>query len=152
MVLSAHFPQLQWPTACPLWKVSVRGYYQKIADMLDLDRMGVRLSGPPSSRLLARSGQQIRSALAWGVLLLAAMAAFTFVGDYAVLRYRMAAQKDPFGAVTVRRFYAVRLKSGKTEFLFQDPRLETCVNSLVPHFEMAPCWSTRRHPERRIDI
>ena len=135
-----------------VWSISVRGYYQKIADMLDLDRMGERLSGPPPSRFLARHGQQIRHALGWAVLLLAGLAAFAFAGDYAGLRYRIAAQKDPFGAVTVRPYYAVRLKSGKTEFLFEDPQPETCVNSLFPHFGMTPCWYARRHPERRIDI
>lgn len=135
-----------------VWNVLVRGYYQKIADMLDLDRMGERLSGPPPSRFLARHGQRIRRALGWGVLLLAGLAALAFAGDYAVLRYRIAAQKDPFGAVTVRPYYAVRLKSGKTEFLFQAPRQQTCVNSLFPHFGTAPCWYLQRHPEQRTDI
>lgn len=133
-------------------KVRVRGYYQKIADMLDLDRMGERLPGSPPSRLLARHGRKIRRAFGWGALLLAGLAALAFAGDYAVLRYRVAAQKNPFGTITVRPYYAVRLKSGKTEFLFQDPRPETCVSSLFPHFGMAPCWYARHHPERRTDI
>src|SRR5579864_6052186 len=107
---------------------------------------------PPPSRFLARHGQRIRRSLGWGVLLLAGLAALAFAGDYAVLRYRIAAQKDPFGAVTVRPYYAVRLKSGKTEFIFQAPRQQTCVNSLFPHFGTAPCWYLQRHPERRIDI
>ncbi len=52
----------------------------------------------------------------------------------------------------VRPYYAVRLKSGKTEFLFQAPRQQTCVNSLFPHFGTAPCWYLQRHPEQRTDI
>jgi hypothetical protein len=130
----------------------VRGYYQRIADMLDLDRMGERLPGPPVNGFLARHGRRIWRASLWVVLFLTALMVVTFVGDYALLRYRIAAQRNPFGAVTVRPYYAVRLKSGKTEFIFQNPRPETCVNSLFPHLGMAPCWDARRHPERRTDI
>ena len=130
----------------------MRGYYQRIADMLDLDRMGERLPGPPPSSFLGRHGRRIGRALGWCVLWVAVLAAVAFAGDYAVLRYRIAAQRSPFGAVTVRSYYAVRLKSGKTEFLFQAPRPETCVNSLFSHFGVTPCWYIRRHPEKRTDI
>lgn len=135
-----------------VWTAAVRGYYQRIADMLDLDRMGERLPGPPSNGFLVRHGRRIWRASLWGVLFLAALVAVTFVGDYALLRYRIAAQRNPFGSVTVRPYYAVRLKSGKTEFLFQNPQPETCVNSLFPRFGMAPCWYARRHLEKRTDI
>ena len=130
----------------------VRGYYQRIADMLDLDRMGERLPGPPPMRFLARHGKQIRRALAGSVVALAILAGATFSGDYFVLRYRMAAGSEPLGTVALRPYYAVRLKSGKTEFLFQNPHPETCVNSLMPHLGMSPCWYLRRHPEKRTDI
>ena len=130
----------------------MRGYYQRIADMLDLDRMGERLSGPPASRFLARHGYRIRRALPWCMVLLGVTAGLVFAGDYAVLRYRMAADLTPFGAVTVRPYYAVRLKSGKTEFLFQGPRPEACANTLFPHWGMSPCWYLGRHPEERTDI
>lgn len=131
---------------------AVRGYYQRIADMLDLDRMGERLPGPPPVGFLARHGNQIRRALAGSILVLPVLAGTTFGGDYALLRYRMAAGSKPFGSVAVRPYYAVRLKSGKTEFLFQNPRAETCVNSLFSHLGMSPCWYLRRHPEKRTDI
>lgn len=130
----------------------MRGYYQRIADMLDLDRMGERLPGPPASSFLGRHGRRIGRALGWSVLCLVVLAAVAFAADYAVLRYRIAAQRAPFGAVTVRSYYAVRLKNGKTEFLFQNPRPETCVNSLFPHFDVAPCWYARRYPEKRAEI
>lgn len=130
----------------------MRGYYQRVADMLDLDRMGERLPGPPADEFLARHGKRIRQALIWGPLLLAGFAAILFAGDYAVLRYRVAAGAEAFGKVTVTPFYAVRLKSGKTEFLFQDPRTETCVNSLFPHLSRTPCWYLRGHPEKRTEI
>ena len=130
----------------------MRGYYQRIADMLDLDRMGERLPGPPESRFLVLHGRRIRRVLGNTILFLAALVAMAFLADYAVLRYRVAVGSNPFGTVNVHPYYAVRLKSGKTEFLFQDPREETCVNSLFPHLGKAPCWYARRHPEKRTDI
>jgi hypothetical protein len=130
----------------------VRGYYQRIADMLDLDRLGERLPGTPASRFFTRYGKLIRRALVWGFLLLAALGTFLFAGDYGLLRYRLAARTGALGQVTVRAYYAVRLKSGKTEFLFQDPRAESCVNSLFPHLSRTPCWYLRRHPEKRTQI
>jgi hypothetical protein len=120
--------------------------------MLDLDRLGERLPEPPASGFLARHGRRIRRALTWTVLLLAALAAAAFAADYALLRYRVAAGGQAFGTVAVRPYYAVHLKSGKTEFLFQNPREENCVNSLFPHLGKAPCWYARRHPERRTEI
>ena len=120
--------------------------------MLDLDRMGERLPGPPAVGFLAQHGKRMRRALVWGVLLLAGLTAVAFAADYAVIRYRIGTQRAPFGTVLVRPYYAVRLKSGKTEFLFQQPQPETCVNSWFPHFGRTPCWYLRRHPEKRTDI
>jgi hypothetical protein len=120
--------------------------------MLDLDRMGERLPVPPSGGFFVRYGKRVRQALIRGTLLLACLAALLFVGDFAVLRYRVAAGTQAFGKVTVRPYYAVRLKSGKTEFLFQDTREETCVNSLFPHLSRTPCWYLRRHPDQRTPI
>ncbi len=48
--------------------------------------------------------------------------------------------------------HAVRLKRGKAEFLFQRPQSETCVNSLLPHFGVTPCWYARRNQEKRTEI
>lgn len=135
------------PGGTPGYNAAVRGYYQRIADMLDLDRIGERLPGPAPIRLLARHGRQFRRALAGSLAGLAMLVAIAFAGDYAAARYRIAAGSGPFGLVTVRPYYAVRLKSGKTEFLFQNPRPETCLNSLFPHLGITPCWYLRRHPK-----
>ena len=120
--------------------------------MLELDRAGERLPGPPGKGFLARHGRRLGRALAWGALLLGGLGAAVFAGDDALLRYRVAAHRDPFAVVMVQPYYAVRLKSGKTEFLFQEPRAERCVNSLFPHFGQAPCWYARHHRERRTEI
>lgn len=120
--------------------------------MLDLDRMGERLPGPPAVVFFPKYGKRIRRALVGGLVVLAGLGTFLFAGDYALLRYRMTAGNRAFGTATVQPYCAVRLKSGKTEFLFQDTRTETCVNSLFPHLSRAPCWYLRRHPEKRTEI
>lgn len=71
-----------------------------------------------------------------------------YAGDSLVLRLRAA----PFGSVKVRPYLAVPHKNGQTEFMFQPPRDESCANALFPHAGQMPCWYTRRHTERRIDV
>lgn len=84
--------------------------------------------------------------------LLAGLGAITYVGDYAALRYRMAAKKNPFGQVTVTPYFAMALKNGRTEFQFQQPQVQTCVNALYPHMGMQPCWYLSRHRAPRTDV
>lgn len=67
-----------------------------------------------------------------------------YVGDYLVVRVRIAKQLDPFGIVRVQRSYAVTMKNGKPEYFFEPPADQACVNSLFPHFGYSPCWYLRR--------
>jgi hypothetical protein len=78
------------------------------------------------------------------VLLLALL----YAGDSLLFRYRRA----QFGTVTVTPYYAVPRKDHKIEYMFDDPRDETCVNSLFPRQGDGPCWYLSRHKERRIDM
>lgn len=82
------------------------------------------------------------------VLVLAAL----YVLDYAVLRYRISTNRNPYGTVTVRPYYAVPRKDRKTEFLFDNPHDQTCVNSLFPHVGDSPCWYLSRHTQPRVDM
>lgn len=75
----------------------------------------------------------------------------TYVIDYGVFRYRMGTNRA-FGQVTVTSYDAVPQKNGKTEFLFNDPQLQTCVNSLFPRAGYLPCWYLQRHTEQRTNI
>ena len=75
-----------------------------------------------------------------------------YVCDYLSVRYRILKSHEPFGVVTVRRYYAIRLKDGKTEYVFAEPETQTCVQSLFPHFGYNPCWYARRKNVKRIDI
>ena len=91
--------------------------------------------------------------LAAGTLLSAAVLVGLAYGvDYAVFRYRVASDRQAFGQVTVTHYDAVQQKNGKTEFLFDPPQAQTCVNSLFPHVGYAPCWYLQSHTEQRTNI
>lgn len=79
-------------------------------------------------------------------------AILTYGVDFIVFRIRSALNRNPFGSVTVSHYYAVRQKNGKTQFIFEPPADETCVNALFPHSGSPPCWYLTRHPEQRTDI
>lgn len=79
------------------------------------------------------------------LLVVAALAAF-YSADYLVAR------KQPLGSVEVQPFYAVPQRNGKTEILMLDSEDENCVQSLLPHRGMSPCWYLRKHTQKRIDM
>ncbi len=82
-----------------------------------------------------------------GLLGLAVAVALAYAVDAAVLRFRAATHRNAFGTVTVHPYYAMDRKDKKTEFMYDDPRDETCVNSLFPHLGDSPCWYLRRHKD-----
>jgi hypothetical protein len=75
-----------------------------------------------------------------------------YTGDYLVLRYRMAKNRNPFGTVTISRYYVIQEKANKIEYVFLDSRPETCVHALFPHVGDLPCWYLNGHTERKIEI
>lgn len=79
-------------------------------------------------------------------------AAIAYASDWAILRFRIATNRQPYGTVTVQPYYAVPQKNHKTEFLFDDPQDQTCVHSLFPHAGDSPCWYLSRNKEKRIDM
>jgi len=81
-----------------------------------------------------------------------AIAALLYAGDYLALRYRMLKQQNPFGAVTVYRYYAIQKKANKVEYVFDGTENQTCVHSLFPHVGDRPCWYVQRHTEKKIEI
>jgi len=78
--------------------------------------------------------------------------AVLYVGDYLCLRYRIPKGRAQFGVVKIQSYYAVGLKSGKTEFMFLGPKNQTCVHSLFPHFGDSPCWYLNRKKVQRINM
>jgi len=75
-----------------------------------------------------------------------------YVGDYLSVQYRIPNGRPQFGVVKIQRYYAVALKSGKTEFMFLAPRNQMCVHSLFPHFGYSPCWYLSRRNVERVDM
>ncbi|HVN81464.1 MAG TPA: hypothetical protein VMW38_20915 [Terriglobia bacterium] len=75
-----------------------------------------------------------------------------YICDYLSVRFRIPKNRDPLGVVKIRRYYAIRLKDGKTEYAFQEPETQVCVNSLLPHMGYNPCWYVKRNNVKRIDM
>ena len=80
------------------------------------------------------------------------MLALVYGADYAWVRIPIPKGRALYGAVTVRPYYDVALKSGKSDFYFLDPQRQTCVNSLFPHLGYSPCWYLRKHTHPRISM
>lgn len=85
-------------------------------------------------------------------LALVLLVLLVFTGDAIALRLRIPNQRAQFSTVRVRPYYAVKLKDGKTEFMFDQPQDETCVNSLFPQLGYRPCWYVAKSKTRRIDV
>ena len=87
------------------------------------------------------------------ILLIIGLSLFLlYLGDYLSVRYRIPKSRSQFGVVKIQRYYAVGLKSGKTEFMFLAPENQACVHSLFPHLGYSPCWYLSRRKVKRIDI
>ncbi|HZR31434.1 MAG TPA: hypothetical protein VFA76_06240 [Terriglobales bacterium] len=80
------------------------------------------------------------------------VAATLYIGDYLIVRSRIAMNRRAFGSVSVEPYYAIHQKNGKTEYVFKEPEKQICVRSLFPHFGYGPCWYIARHSEKRTDI
>jgi hypothetical protein len=96
--------------------------------------------------------ERLRRIFRASLLSLLGLAILTYGVDFIVFRIRAAMNRNAYGSVTVSHYYAVQQKNGKTEFIFEPPQDETCVNALFPHSGSPPCWYLTRHPEQRMDI
>ena len=74
-----------------------------------------------------------------------------YLGDFLSLRYQIP-KREPYGSVVVRELYAVKLKNKQTEYMFQPPAPQECVNSLFPHFGDPPCWYLERHTRQQVNV
>jgi len=105
-----------------------------------------------SSALRARIKHFLKRVIVVGLSSALGVTAFAYAVDYAVFRYRITANRQPFGQVTVMPYYAVAQKNGKTQFIFNPPEAQTCVHALFPRAGFTPCWYLQRHTEQRTDI
>ncbi|MGA2991123.1 MAG: hypothetical protein ABSD88_11670 [Candidatus Korobacteraceae bacterium] len=129
---------------------SGRSYYQRISDLLERTSGG--LSGLGRERSGGFPAAAMKRLLIRAVLLLLALTAVVFAGDYLVLRFRVARHGNAFDSVQVQRIYYMLQKNGKTEIIPGEMETQTCVRSLFPHLGYSPCWYARRRSERRVDI
>jgi hypothetical protein len=74
------------------------------------------------------------------------------VGDNLVLRYRVHANREPFGSVLVKRYFAIRHKNQRVEFDSADSEIRPCAHSLLPQMGVNPCWYVSRNTIERIDM
>ena len=77
--------------------------------------------------------------------------ALVYACDYASLRFRIPNNRAQFGSVTVQRALIIPMKDGKTQYSFDPPAPQECVNSLFPHFGDVPCWYLRRHAKQQVN-
>jgi hypothetical protein len=81
-----------------------------------------------------------------------AVTALSYAIDCAVFRRRVATNRQPFGQIMVTTYDAIPQKSGKTQFIFNPPEVQTCANALFPRQGYVPCWYLQRHADQRIDM
>jgi hypothetical protein len=86
------------------------------------------------------------------VIALLVLLVVVYAGEDLSVRYRIPKDREPFGAVEVQRYFAVHLKSGKTEINYDKSENEVCTNSIFPHLGFNPCWYVRQHTRKMIDI
>lgn len=96
--------------------------------------------------------ERLRRVFRATLLSILAAAILAFGVDFTVFHVRLALNRDAYGSVIVNHYYAVLQKNGKTQFIFDPPQPETCVNALFPHSGSPPCWYLTRHPDQRTDI
>ena len=77
--------------------------------------------------------------------------ALVYVCDYASLRFRIPNNRAQFGSVTVQRAWVIPMKDGKTQYAFDPPAPQECVNSLFPHFGDPSCWYLSRHKRQQVN-
>ncbi len=105
-----------------------------------------------SSDLRARLKRLLQRVIVIGLSSVLGLTLLAYAVDYAVFRYRVATNRQPYGQITVTSYDAVPQKSGKTEFIFNPPQAQTCVNTLFPREGYVPCWYLQRHTEQRINL
>jgi hypothetical protein len=84
------------------------------------------------------------------VLVVVGLIGLLWMGDYLALRIPIPKSRAAYATVTVRPYYDVGLKSGKSDLYILDPQQKTCVNSIFPHMGFTTCWYLRKHTHPRI--
>lgn len=75
-----------------------------------------------------------------------------YVADDLSARFGIPGHRPTFGTVQVNRQLDVPQKNKKTEFYFDPPEDQACVNAILPHFGVAPCWYLNRHKNIQVKM
>ena len=105
-----------------------------------------------SSATRGRIKRFLKRLILVGVASILGLTLFVYSIDFLVFRYRLSRNLHPYGEFTVNAYDAVPQKSGKTEFIFHPPQVQTCSNSLFPRAGFTPCWYLQGHTEQRTDF
>ena len=76
---------------------------------------------------------RLRRIFVGAILVVIGVRSWRLAWTFAVFRIRAATNRNAYGSVTVNHYYAVLQKNGKTQFIFDPPQAQTCVNALFPH-------------------
>jgi hypothetical protein len=87
--------------------------------------------------------------IAIGLILTAVL---VYAVDYVSIHVPIPPGRAQFGTLQIRPFYAVKLKNGTTEYMYQDAQTETCTHSLFPQLGHSPCWREAGKPEKQIKL
>jgi len=87
--------------------------------------------------------------IAVGLLLLVAL---LFAADYVSIHVPIPSGRPQFGTLVVKPYYAVPMKNGKTEYMYEDAQTETCSHSLFPQYGHSPCWVESGKPEKQLKL
>jgi hypothetical protein len=83
-----------------------------------------------------------------GIIVLALI--LFYIGDDLSARFGIPGHRPTFGTVQVKRQLDVPQKNKETEFYFEPPVDEACVNALLPHFGVQPCWYLNLHKNVQV--
>jgi hypothetical protein len=75
-----------------------------------------------------------------------------YIADDASARFGIPGHRPTFGTVQVHRQLDVPQKNKQTEFYFDAPVDRACVNALLPHFGVEPCWYLNRHKNIQVKM
>jgi hypothetical protein len=83
---------------------------------------------------------------------LVVLVALVYAGDYLSIHVPIPPGRERFGTMQVKPFYAVPLKNGKLEYMYQDAQTETCSHSLFPQYGHTPCWRESGKPDKQLKL
>lgn len=85
-----------------------------------------------------------KTLLKWIAVVLVALAALVYAGDFLWFEFRVHNPKPNDPLQTITFFYATGVKGGKVEVFYDQPQTQICVHSIFPHGGCRPCWRFNR--------